>query len=267
MTGILTEVGRRLNNGWLLSVWLPGILFLAVAGCAITLGHVHALDADLLSVRVDATSAELRERLGRLVVAIGVVTVAAGIIGTTAGGLGALVERWWLRTQPARTPRAEALTASNGQTPIAAYLPTQPTAMSEQLRQLETRVRAQYWISATLAWPRIWLLANDTVRQPLLDARARFAEAVRLAGWSVLYLLVGLWWWPALLAAGVVYATAWWRARTSLAEFTDLVEAAVDTHHRALAAALGITLSRPAITKSEGALIDDQLRKAGPPDG
>jgi hypothetical protein len=258
MTGILTEVGRRLNNGWLLSVWLPGILFLAVAGCAITLGHGHALDADLLAVRVDTTSADLRAHLGRLVVALGAVAVAAGIIGTAAGGVGALVERWWLRTRPVDPPQ------SDGRSAIAAYLPTQPTAMSEQLRQLEARVHAQYWISVTLAWPRLWLLVDDAVRQPLLDARTRFAEAVRLAGWSVLYLLVGLWWWPALLAAAIVHATAWRRARVSLAEFTDLVEATVDTHHRALATALGITLSQPGITESEGALIDDQLRKAGP---
>lgn len=271
MTGILAEVGKRLNNSWLLSVWLPGILFLAVAACAFTLGHRHALDTTLLSVRVDAAAADLRGHVGRLVVLFGVGAVAAGVFGTAAGGLGTLVERRWLRTRPVDAPRAEArrrralAAAENaGQTPIANYLPTQPTAMSEQLRLLEARVRAQYWISATLAWPRIWLLVDDTVRQPLLDARARFAEAVRLAGWSVLYLLVGLWWWPALVAAGIIHAIAWRRARVSLAEFADLVEAAVDTHHRVLATALGITLSQHGITESEGALIDDQLRKAGP---
>ncbi|MGW1719890.1 hypothetical protein [Streptomyces sp. NPDC002156] len=93
----------------------------------------------------------------------------------------------------------------------------------------------------------------------LLSAREAYGAAVGLAGWAVLYLLLGAWWWPALSAAAVVAATAWIRGRSATAVFADLVEATVDLHAITLAQELGLTGERPTLTREVGDAITTTL--------
>lgn len=267
MVGILAEVGRRVSGRWLTAVLLPGLLLVTVAAAGVRLGHAHALDVDRLTDWVDGLARDWTARPARAVVDAGLALTAAGVAGTVAGMLGRTVERFWLRAAPGgdrRRKRVLRAAERDGADVVEAYLPARATWMSDRVRLVEARIRAQYWFDAATAWPRIWLLAADEVRRPVLDARVRFSEAVTLAGWGWLYLVAGVFWWPALVTGAGVLLTAWRRGRDSLEEFATLIEAVIDIHHRTLADVLGVHVGPGGITEAEGRMIDDILRKAGP---
>ncbi|MEH1165251.1 hypothetical protein V6V47_07680 [Micromonospora sp. CPCC 205539] len=275
MIGVLTEVGRRISGRWLTAVLLPGLLLVATGAVARALGHAHAVDVDRLVALADDAGRDLSARPARLVVTAVLALVAAGLAGTAAPGIGRLVQRGWLRerfltgeliTRTRWSRRSRALTAASraGVPVVAAYLPQRPTWLADRVRLLRARVRAQYHVDAALVWPRLWLLLGEDARQPITDARARYGEAVALVGWAVLYLLLGVGWWPALLIGAGTLLTAWWRAREAMAELAELVEAAIDLRLRDLADALGLPVAGPELTAAEGRALDDRLGKAGP---
>ncbi|MEV7625353.1 hypothetical protein [Actinoplanes sp. NPDC089786] len=274
MIGVLTEVGKRVSGRWVTAMLLPGLVFVAVVTVALVLRHGQALDHGRLVGWAGRTGRGLIKDPARLVLVVVLVVAAAGVTGTTAAGLGRLIQRWFMRgwfltgdrlvrSRFSRRSRALAAARRAGQPAVPAYLPQRPTWLGERVRLVEARVRAQYHLTASLLWPRLWLLLTEDARRPIADARTRYTEAVTLIGWGALYLLPGVLWWPALIIAGCVLLTAWRRARESLAEWTDLVEAAIDLRLRDLAEALGQPISGPAITAAEGRALDDRLGKAG----
>ncbi|GAA5702620.1 hypothetical protein SM007_36910 [Streptomyces avermitilis] len=267
VTGILAEVGKHVSGRWLTAVLLPGLLLVTVTAVGFHLGHEQALDVGRLTAWVDETLRSWRDRPADAVVRVGLALLAAGVLGTLARELGGAIERVWLRggTSSGGGRRRRALRAADrdGVSVVEAYLPQRPTWMSDRVRLVEVRARAQYWFDAAMAWPRLWLLVGDEVRQPVVAARTVFAEAVTLAGWGCLYAVAGVLWWPALIAGACVFLVGWRRARVSLDELATLIEAVVDVHHRALAEALGVPLGPEGVTEAEGRRIDDVLRKGG----
>ncbi|MFI1995578.1 hypothetical protein [Actinoplanes sp. NPDC020271] len=274
MISVLTEVGKRVSGRWVTAILLPGLVFVAVLTVALVVRHGHALDEGRLVGWGGRTGRSLVKEPARLVLVVMLIVGAAGVAGTAAAGLGRLAQRVWMRhrfltgdritrTRFSRRSRARAAAHRAGQSPVAAYLPQRPTWMADRVRLVEVRVRAQYHVTAALVWPRLWLLLTEDTRRPVTDARIRYAEAVTLVGWGTLYLLPGLLWWPALIIAGCVLLTAWRRARETLAEWTELVEAVIDLRLRDLADALGTPIGGPAITAAEGRALDDRLGKAG----
>ncbi|MGW4231702.1 hypothetical protein ACWEF9_20805 [Streptomyces sp. NPDC004980] len=276
MFGLLTEVGKRIATRWFTEVLLPGLLLVGIVGCAVALGHGRALDSDALVAAAERTWARLRGHPVRWVVESALAVAAAGLAGVAARGTGHLVQRFWLRERHLLPPsaqsrrgrwsrhhRATAAASRRGTEPVRAYLPQRPTWMSDRLRLVEARVHGQYRFSASLVWPRIWLLVPEEAHAPVRHARARFDEACVLAGWAVPYLLVGLYWWPASLIGSATALVAWRRARLALDEFATLVEATIDIHWRTLATALGVTITGDALSAGEAALIEDRLHKGG----
>jgi hypothetical protein len=267
--GFATEVSKRIATHWLTAVLLPGLLLVAVAASASVLGHAHALDLGALDRAVAHWPGEPK----RWVVRLALAAALAGVLGVTARGTGRLVQRFWLRERQlvrflpdawSRHHRALAAARRQGIEPVRAYLPQRPTWMGDRLRLVEARVRAQYRFSAAVVWPRLWLLTPDEVHAPLRATRSRFDEACVLAGWALLYVVLGVFWWPAALIGVVTGVVAWRRARSALDEFATLVEAAIDVHWRTLAAALGIGVAGETITAAEAALIQDGLQKGSP---
>lgn len=276
MIGFLTEVGKRIPSRWLTEVLLPGLLLVAVAACAAALGHAHSLDSDALVASAERVVARLRGDPVRWAVEIAIAVAVAGILGVTARGTGHLVQRFWLRERHllprwarsgwrwwSRHNRAVAAARRHGVEPVREYLAQRPTWMSDRVRLIEARVRAQYWFSATLAWPRVWLLTSEDVHAPVSNTRARFDEACVLAGWAFLYLLIGVYWWPAFLIGSTTGVVAWRRARLALDEFATLVESTIDIQWRTLVEALGVTVAGDVVTAAEAALIEDRLQKGG----
>jgi len=270
VTGFLTEVGKRLGNRWVTAILLPGLLLVAVVAAASVLGHGHAFGFTRLSAAADR---EFTARPARLVVFAAVALAAAGLAGTAAGGVGRLTQRWCLRerfltggllqrSRWSRRSRALAAAQRAGTPVVSAYLPQRPTWLGDRARLVEVRVRAQYYVSAGLVWPRLWLLLDEDARRPITDVRTRYTEAATLAGWGLLYVAPCVLWWPALLIAAGVLLTAWGRLRETLAEFAELAEAAIDLRLRDLAEKLGVTLGAE-VGPAEGRSLDDLLGKAG----
>ncbi|MGW6505999.1 hypothetical protein ACWGCP_00275, partial [Streptomyces niveus] len=67
-----------------------------------------------------------------------------------------------------------------------------------------------------------------------------FAAAARLGAWSLGYLTVAAWWWPAALIAAACATLAHSRARASVEALASLVESAVDVHARDLSTLVGL---------------------------
>ncbi|MFE4801191.1 hypothetical protein ACFRFL_40970 [Streptomyces sp. NPDC056708] len=273
---ILTEVGKRVSGRWITAVLLPGLLLALTAGTAAALGHAHALNLDRLIAQTARLGGWLGVEPARPLVVAVLVATGAALAGTAAGGLGQLTQRWWLRERAltgawfvrsrfSRRSRALADAERAGITPVAAYLPRRPTWMGDRVRLIEVRIKAEYRLSAAVVWPRIWLLVGEEARQPVLDARVRLSEAVALAGWSMLYILVGVVWWPALAVGVAIWFTGWRRARSCIAELATLAEAMIDIQLPALAEAVGVAAPETRFSEAEGRVLGDRLGKSGQP--
>ncbi|MGV9535821.1 hypothetical protein ACWDR9_19590, partial [Streptosporangium sandarakinum] len=155
---------------------------------------------------------------------------------------------------------ADLLQHEGARNDIALCLPRHATWIGDRLYAMDRRVHDAYDLDLTGAWPRLWLVIPDTARAELTAARDAHAAAARLAGWAVLYLSVAAVWWPAVLVAMVVGATAWARARATTASLADLVEASVDLYGRDLAVQLGLPGDGP-MSRETGLAITSTLRK------
>jgi hypothetical protein len=118
--------------------------------------------------------------------------------------------------------------------------PGRPTWTGDRVRAADERVFTAYGLDLDAVWPRLWMLAGGDERGELRAARQAYDAATRLAGWGVLYLLLGLWWWPALVVAAVVLVLGVRRGRAAMDTFCVLAESVVDLHCRELAEQLGL---------------------------
>lgn len=146
---------------------------------------------------------------------------------------------------------------------IALLKPTSPTWAGDRLRALAERVRQQYRLDLGDAWPRLWLLLPDSARLPLAESRQQLDDALRLAGWAVLYLALGAVWWPSGAAGAVAWVIAWRRARARTGEYAELVEATVDVYVHDLLDRFDDTV-RP-VGVNAGAAVTEIFRKGGGP--
>lgn len=135
-----------------------------------------------------------------------------------------------------------------------------PTWIGDRLRAADERIYRAYRLDVSAAWPRLWVLIPDAARTELGAAHDAYTAAARLNGWALLYLTIGLWWWPALIIATVSVVTAWVRARAATTVLADLVESTVDLYGLDLARQLGITCAAT-LTPDVGHEITKAVRK------
>jgi hypothetical protein len=146
---------------------------------------------------------------------------------------------------------------------IALLEPACPTWAGDRLRALAERVRQQYHLDLGDAWPRLWLLLPDSARLPLTESRQRLDDALRLGGWAVLYVGLGVAWWPSAVAGAIAGMVAWQRARARTGDYAELVEATVDVYVRRLLDRFDDE-ARP-VRLSAGAAVTEIFRKGGGP--
>ncbi|MEU7825938.1 hypothetical protein [Catellatospora sp. NPDC049133] len=301
MTEFLTEFGGRLADRWATLIVLPGLLFVAAATAAYRLGHRSALDtAALFAWLTDVTTKPASRNTGAILLVVAAVLAAAIAAGLLAGAVGRLLETVWLtpgRRRPARlllawrrrrwaaadaavtaaaVAAARATVRSGGPadtTGLGAALarreaiclvePDRPTWVADRFRAADLRVLRTYELDLGSAWPRLWTLAPQQLRDDITAAQESYADAARLHGWGVLYLALAAWWWPAAVIAACVVCVGSFKLRAAAGVLAELVETTVDLYGRDLAQQLGIEHDGP-FTAQVGQLITLRLRKDHP---
>lgn len=149
------------------------------------------------------------------------------------------------RTDPPDGAEVDLGEARRAVTRIAQEEPARPTWIGDRVHAVITRLDRDHHLDLATIWPNLWLAMPETTRTEITAARESLARATSLAGWGLLYMVVGALWWPGLLIAVVIVGTAWGRARTATDTYALLVEAAGRLHTAELARSLGIDHSGP----------------------
>ncbi|WP_062214485.1 hypothetical protein [Streptomyces sp. NBRC 109706] len=274
MDGFLNGLGTKFAERWVVLLALPGVVFaltLALSWWLHPVGAAHALDPTVLGDRLERTPPRwLTDTAHRLVLAA-LVVLGAVASAAAATELGRAIARLWLgqgrlsrallaplRRRRVRRAEREAPPGHRVPTP---YLPERATLIGDRLLLAERRVAAQYGVRLVRAWPRLWQLCDDSERAPLQAAWDRYTAAAVRAAWALGYLALGILWWPAAVAGGALYLSAWAAARRAAAELGVLVEALTDTKLLSLAEALGVTPAHGRFTTAEGHAVEAILDK------
>jgi hypothetical protein len=284
MTGFLAEAGQKLADRWAALLAVPGLLYLAAVTAAAVLGQGNALSYPHLSrtIAAWATGPALKSAGGTALI------IAAVLAGSLAAGLvaaagGRLVETLWTLSgdrPPAkwlagrrrdRSARLKAI-ADTSADPAAVRVaitradriclvePACPTWIGDRLHACHVRIDKAYGLDLAATWPRLWLTVPDTVRTELGAARDAFSAAARLAAWAVLYLVLAIWWWPAIPIAVIAGIAGVMKGRLAAGNLADLIESAVDLHSAELAAQLGEHVSGP-VPPIVGRRLTTRMRK------
>ncbi|MER6029816.1 hypothetical protein [Streptomyces sp. NPDC001851] len=247
-------------------------MFVIVAVAVVVLGPAqHALDITLLRTRAAAVSTGpalawtaagfllATAAVGLAVTAMGGIVMAAW--GATGTGLGrpftALRDRRWhqatakvdtavravLSDPNNRQAKANARRAVLRRDAISESAPNCPTWAGDRLRAVADRVHHNTGLDLTTTWPRLWLVLPDAARVEVTTIQERCASAARTRVWGLAYLVVGAYWWPALVPGIWLLLLSRRRIRHSVGVYADLVESSVDMYSRDVAKQLGFELT------------------------
>ncbi|GLL05108.1 hypothetical protein [Dactylosporangium matsuzakiense] len=291
--GLLGDSGKQLAQRFLATLALPGVLFVAVTSVAVALGQRHSLDVDRL---LSATDRVIGRFDGRPVPALlGAVAAAltACAIATVCSSLGSVVQRLWVADRPrwliggladrrrrrwdtadkafaaaevgadrtVREQRRELADLAAARNAIALVRPARATWIGDRLGSVSARVWAEYGVDLSFGWPRLWLVLPDPVRSDIRQAARDLEASTTLAAWGILYLALGLLWWPAALAGLATIARSWTRSRTAAATLADLVEGAFDIHLSTLLSSIHGSEITATPTFADGERLNLRLRK------
>ncbi len=285
MTGFISEIGQKLADRWASLIAVPGLLYLAAVTVAAVLGQAHALSYPSLSRKITAWAASsvLRSAGGTALIILAVLagSLVTGLVAAAGGRFFESVwtlpgrrppARWLARWRQNRSRRQKAIADSRSATPaqvrkaiaradrICLVEAGSPTWIGDRLRACRVRISTTYGLDLAAAWPRLWLVVPDTVRTELGAARDAFSSAARLTAWAVLYLILAIWWWPALPVAAVTGVAAVGKGRIAAANLADLIESAMDLYSGDLAAQLGEQASGP-VSPATGGRLTTRMRK------
>lgn len=146
---------------------------------------------------------------------------------------------------------------------ISLLEPRHPTWIADRLRAADERILCTYDVDLRSAWPRLWSIASAELRSDLIATQDSYTAATRLVGWSVLYLVLACWWWPAAVIAVSTCCAGWARGRAAADILADLIETTADLHLRDLAERLGVPLEH-GLTPVAGRTITSRLLKDPP---
>jgi hypothetical protein len=285
MTGFLGEIGQKLADRWAALLVVPGLLYLAAVTAAAVLGQAHALSYPDLSRKIAVWAASPASKSpGGTVLIVAAILAGSVVAGLAAAAGGRFTEILWTlpgKRVPAkwladrrrnRSRKAKAI-ADTSPDPaqvdkaiaradrICLIQADRPTWIGDRLRACRVRIERASGLDLNAAWPRLWLIVPDTVRTELGTARDAFTAAARLTAWAVLYLILGIWWWPAVIIALITGTTAIIRAHQATDNLADLIESTVDLHSRDLATQLGDQAPGP-VTPVTGRRLTTQMRKS-----
>ena len=286
MTAFLGEIGQKLADRWAALLVLPGLLYVAAVTMASVLGQRRALSFPVLShqAAIWSGSPALRSA-GGVGLLLGAALTGSVLASLTAAAGGKLTEMvWtlpgerapasWLATSRRRRSRAAKQAADDAVTPaqaraamrradrICVIEADRPTWIGDRLRACQVRVEQAYGLNLAVMWPRLWLIVPDTARTELGLARDAFSSATRLTAWAALYLVLGIWWWPALIIGAAAGAAGTIRGRLATSNLADLIEATVDLYHHDLTTQLAATPPADPATIALGRQLTTAMRKS-----
>jgi hypothetical protein len=289
VSGFLDELGKRLAERLIALLVLPGLLFVGSGALGwVAGGRRWALPAgwrpaDALTGAGVPSSAQggiliVLALVGLLLVSFGIGLVSQALAGGVErfgcgrwpgwlGGPSRRLTDWRLRrwtdaqnlVDDATGRQRDELVAARNR--IGLQPPRRPTWVGDRLDAADARVWGQYRLDLASCWPRLWLVIPESSRQAVQAGREQFGGAMLVGAWAVLYVLLGVLWWPMVIVGIVVGVIGWRRARTSAAVLADQVEATFDVHAVELAAALGVPVRDDRLTPAEGKQITERLRK------
>lgn len=108
---------------------------------------------------------------------------------------------------------------------IARIQPDRPTWVGDRMHAMDEQLHAEQGVDLPQDWPTLWIGLEDVVRKDITEARAALTQATTLGGWAVLYAVLIVWWWPAIVIAAVTAVTARYRIRTAADTYAQLVAA------------------------------------------
>ncbi|MEU0431991.1 hypothetical protein ABZ153_10195 [Streptomyces sp. NPDC006290] len=123
---------------------------------------------------------------------------------------------------------------------IALERPICPTWMGDRLAAVAVRLRREYDLDTATVWPHLRLCLPDATRAEFAEARSELGRTTTLTGWGVLYVGVGVLWWPGLVAAAVLVFTGWRRTRAATDHYAQVLEAVTRLHAVELARLHGL---------------------------
>jgi hypothetical protein len=123
---------------------------------------------------------------------------------------------------------------------VARERPTRPTWVGDRVNAVAVALHRRYSLDLPTVWPALSLTIPGEASTAIDAARRAYRHAATLAAWSLLYVAVGIAWWPGLAIAGIVAVTAAYRARIAVEDYSLLVEAAVVLHTPGLLRTVGI---------------------------
>lgn len=285
MTGFLGEIGQKLADRWAALLVVPGLLFLAAVTAAAVLGQGHALSYPDLSRKIAAWAASPASKSAGgtvlIVAAILAGSVVAGLAAVAGGRFteilwtlpGKRVPAKWLADFRRNRSQEAKVIADSSADPVAVdkaiaradriclVQADRPTWIGDRLRACRVRIERASGLDVNTAWPRLWLIVPDTVRTELGTARDAFTAAARLTAWAVLYLILGIWWWPAVIIGLITGATAIVKAHLATDNLADLIESTVDLYNCDLATQLGEPTPGQ-VTPVIGRRLTTQMRKS-----
>ncbi|MGK5531180.1 hypothetical protein [Streptomyces sp. URMC 129] len=260
--GLLVELQKRIPDRWFLRRLLPAALFVVVAIVAGgQLGHRRWDDLGLARERIAGAlrnggglSADAAASLVLVAVAVVAAALAVPFAANAIGALASGAWPWWLmplgrrltarrerRWMPpddigreavraraaGRELRADRLDARRART--APVRPGSPTWSGDRFRATEARVRAETGVEIAGEWTALLLVAPETSRAALSDARDAYDAACEALAWSAAVVLLGAWWWPAAPVGAVLWLASWQSLRRAVQALCDTTEAVLRT--------------------------------------
>ena len=240
ITSLFADVGNKVPLSWLSRIVLPGVLLVLTIICVRGLGWAHSFDYAAARRQVNTLlTAENGQHGASTLLAI-VILAGGTAVGFLANVASHVISAAFTRFgRPGRHIRS----------------------VTEEVGNTYGGSSEYDGLSLRLIWPQIWLLCPDAARQEIQAAWDQYGVATLLASWGCLYLVLGFWWPPSLIAGALLLVTAYWQASRSVEAFVELTKATVDITIMQLAATLGITI-QPGRTvgEQEARLINETLR-------
>ncbi|MEU9472220.1 hypothetical protein AB0D78_37595 [Streptomyces avermitilis] len=141
--------------------------------------------------------------------------------------------------------------------------PDRPTWSGDRLHAVTLRMDRDLHLHLPIVWPYLWTVLPDPARSDLTTARTTLTKATTLTAWSLLYLPLAFWWWPALPLSAAIALTGRRRTRSAADTYAQLLEATTRLHLTTLATQLGVPHTG-APTPALGATVTHHLHTQPP---